>query len=190
MTWTSVSFSDGEVLTHTKLNTLVSDISNVLNGGITSDNIAGASGIAATQLVNPDFIFVLHLEWTGADVASTAAGNRVDFVSVPPYTFTVDQIRWQCSDVGNQAATFSLRFGRFTAGAWATSSDVINASSITTGSGADTGTGAVLNSGVVVNGSSTTPFAIALEITAVGANYLSTAKDKFSVDLICRRNIV
>ena len=189
------TFTSGATITHSGLNTNFSDISTILNGGLTTSNLSASAGITNAQLANDDYEFVVNLPLVEASAGEAAVATPAALVAIPGTsadgTYTVVSAALACSDVGSQDAQYKLQWGSFdgASNAWSSVQDVVSTFTLTSTAGNDTPTWLTLTvASATLTLHATTQRFLGLVLVTAGTNDMDAAmQNSLCVSLKIRR---
>lgn len=141
------TWSDGDALNTTNLNTDKTVLEAKFNAGITTADLSASAGIINAQLANSIYEFEVCLKAHAGQWAAASAGNLLDAAAIPGTTgdgtYTLQAYSWLCTDCGAQTGLFRVEWGYYDAsGTWTVVSTPINNVTLTANSAVNDTAGA------------------------------------------------
>lgn len=171
------------------------DIQNKFNGNIVNADISTSAAIAVSKLAaSKQHMFVtlsvkaLASGWPGS---TTLVDHAPIPGSVAQGNWTVEGVDWVCSDTGDGAGVFSVRWGDYdSSGAWVNTSTIVTTQTMSNAAAAnDANHGECTVSGSTLTVSDSTPRMLALMGTTASASTLSAETSNLAVTVHLSRTI-
>ncbi len=162
------------------------------NGNIVDDDISGSAAIGTAKLAARDFEFVLSVKGLIGEITFSTTTPSF-YIPLPGTsgdgTYTVTDVSWFCSDVGDQTTDFTVTWGRFSAGSWSASGTIATITNMTGENGANTAGHATETDSTVITLGASDATMIGIHFpNAQGTGFMSTtATDQFVVSLKLKR---
>jgi hypothetical protein len=172
-----------------EVETNFADLVDKFDGNILNADIGASAAIQTSKLEvrNYEFLMPFSIRPTTAVAPPTSATVPIATHGLPGTstdgTYTIKSGNWIIEDAGTAASTtFNMQLGYYSAGVWtAVGADLVSATTITGGTKAQSGSLTINTALITLHAS--TPYFIALFLTAVGTGALNEAHLGLTVTL-------
>lgn len=134
------TFASAGTVSHSTLNENFDDVEDIINGGLTNENVASDAAIAVSKLGTNYQEVICPLTVRVADYAGwPAAGvtTPLAICSVPDGTWTMTEYTWVCNDTGDSLGKFSIVYGHYNGATWTTITTVAAGVTLSNAAGAN-----------------------------------------------------
>lgn len=193
------TFTAGSTIVAADINTNFTDVSNKF-GNIDNSDIKSGAAIdvdkLSAQYQEKDIVLVVHQAQLAAGWPAASATTPLAVIPIPgsngDTAWTATDVSWVCTDTGDGAGDFDVRYGEFNStGVWTNTASVVTTVSMTNANAAnDANDGKALEGGSVSLPFATTSRGLAIMSSAASATTLAGGTGKFlAVTVTLRRKI-